>query len=51
MTGEIRAGSIGVGNVSDNDRVEGDLLSEIGKGGLGSKGTEFRGGVVLELAT
>lgn len=41
MTGEVRTCGIGMGNVSDDDRVDRDVLTDISKGGLGSKGAQF----------
>lgn len=50
VAGEVRASGVGVGDVSDDDRVDGDLLADICEGGLGSEGAQLSSGVVLELS-
>lgn len=50
VAGEVGASGVGVGDVSDDDRVDGDLLADICEGGLGSEGAQLSSGVVLELS-
>lgn len=50
VAGEVRACGIGVGDVSDNDRVDGNWLADICEGSLGSEGTQLSSGVILELS-